>query len=126
MRPKVEEVVQRVTGRPTTDVAVVSPGEDLWLVFIGLSGNSMKPFSYNPLPRGAVRLPATAMDLYRQVDTAFVRAMQKGTAGEDDSRGYALSSDDPELRAKQLAMHDYAAQHEEVIRHVLRSSSPPD
>jgi hypothetical protein len=123
MRPKVEEAVRRVTGRPATEVAVVSPGVDLCLFYIGLSGDSMKSFPYNPEPQGTARLPATAMNIYGQVDEAFQRAMQKGASGEDDSKGYALSRDDPELRAAQLAMHEYAAQHEDVIRDVLRSAS---
>jgi hypothetical protein len=122
-RPRVEEAVWRVTGRPATEVAIVSPGADLRLFYIGLSGDSMKNFPYNPAPQGMAQLPATAMNIYRQVDEAFQRAMQKGATGEDDSKGYALSRDDPELRAKQLAMHEYAAQHEDVIRDVLRLAS---
>jgi hypothetical protein len=122
MRPKVEEVVQRVTGRPASEVVGVSPGGNVWLFYIGLSGNSMRPFPYNPAPKGTARLPPSAMDLYRQSEDAFTRAMHKGASGEDDSKGYALSSD-PELRAKQLAVHGYAAQHVNQIRHVLRSSS---
>ena len=102
---------------------MVSPGEDVWLIYIGLAGNSIKSFSYNPAPKGTARLPATALEIYRQVDAAFLSAMQRGVAGEDDSRGYSLSSDDPALRAKQLAMHEYAAQHEDVIRAVLRLSA---
>jgi hypothetical protein len=123
MRPKIEEAVRRVTGRPASDVATISPGKGLWLVYIGLSGNSMKPFPLNPTPAGTTQLPAAAMEAYKQVDDASMKAMQKGAAGEDDSKGYSLSSDDPELRAKQLAMHEYAAKHEDVIRAVLRSSA---
>jgi hypothetical protein len=123
MRPQIEETVRRVTGRPATEVAIVSPGEDVWLIYIGLSGNSMKSFPYNPAPKGTARLSATALDIYRQVDAAFLRAMQRGASGEDDSKGYLLSSDDAALRAKQLAMHEYAARHEDEIRAVLRSSA---
>ena len=122
-RPKIEETVRRVTGRPATEVAIVSPGEDVWLIYIGLTGNSMKSFPYNPAPKGATRLPATALHIYRQVDAAFLTAMQRGASGEDDSKGYMLSSDDAVLRAKQLTMHEYAAQHEDEIRAVLRSSA---
>ena len=123
MRPQIEETVRRLTGRPATEVSIVSPGEDVWLIYIGLSGNSMKSFPYNPAPKGTARLPTTALDIYRQVDAAFLRAMQRGVSGEDTSQGYSLSSDDAALRAKQLAMHEYAAQHEGEIRAVLRSSA---
>lgn len=122
-RPQIEETVRRVTGRPATEVSIVSPGEDVWLIYIGLSGNSMKSFPYNPAPKGTTRLSATALDIYRQVDAAFLRAMQRGASGEDRSQGYSLSSDDTALRAKQLTMHEYAAQHENEIHAVLRSSA---
>lgn len=122
-KAQIKETVQRVTGRPATEVSLVSPGEDVWLIYIGLSGHSSKSFRYNPAPTGTARLPAAALDLYRQMDNAFGRAMQRGASGEDDAKGYALSSDDQELRAKQLAMHAYATQHEAAIRRVLRRSA---
>jgi hypothetical protein len=123
MKPKIEETVQRVTGRPTTDISLVSPGQDVWLIYIGLSGTSVKSFRLNPAPKGTARLPAAALDVYRQVDAAFLSAMQRGASGEDDSKGYLLSSNDAALRAKQMAMHEYAARHEGEIRTVLRLSA---
>ncbi len=122
-RPRIEETVRSVTGRPTTEIAIVSPGQDVWHLFVGLSGSSVKSFPYNPEPKGTARLPEAALDVYRQVDAAFLNAMQRGATGEDDSKGYALSSDDETLRAKQLAMHEYAARHDDVIRAVLRTSA---
>jgi hypothetical protein len=122
-RPRIEEVVRRVTGRPTTEVSFVSPGVDVWLIYVGLSGNTVKSFPYNPAPKGKARLPEAALDLYGQMDAAFLSAMQRGASGEDDSKGYSLSRDDATLRAKQLAMHEYAARREEVIRAVLRSAA---
>jgi hypothetical protein len=123
MKPRIEEAVRRVTGRPTADITTVSPGQDEWLIYIGLSGASVKSFRLNPAPKGKARLPEAALDIYRQVDAAFLSAMQRGASGEDVSKGYFLSSNDAELRAKQMAMHEYAAQHEDMIRSVLRSSA---
>lgn len=123
MRTRIEETVRRVTGRPATEIALVSPGQDAWLIYIGLSGSSVKSFPNNPAPNGTDRLPAAALDVYRQMEAAFLDAMQRGASGEDDSKGYALSSNDSTLRAKQLAMHEYAARHEDVIRAVLRKSA---
>lgn len=123
VRTRIEEAVRRVTGRPATGVSLVSPGQDVWLIFIGLSGDSTKNFRYHPAPKGAARLPADALEVYRQVGDAFDRAMQRGAMGEDDSKGYLLSSDDAELRARQLAMREYAVRHEGVIRAVLRSAA---
>lgn len=122
-RPRIEEAVRRVTGRPTTEIAIVSPGQDVWHIFVGLSGNSVKSFQYNPDPKGTARLPEAGLEVYRQVNAAFLSAMQRGATGEDASQGYALSSDDTTLRAKQLAMREYAARHEGEIRAVLRSAA---
>ena len=123
LRPKIAEIVQMVTGRAATDVAPVSPGNDVCFLFIGMSGDSMKLFSFNPAPKGTARLSATAMGIYKEADAAFSRAMQKGATGEDDSKGYSLSSADPVLRAKQLAMHEYAARHTDEISRVAREAA---
>ena len=32
---QIEETVRRVTGRPATQVSLVSPGKDVWLIYIG-------------------------------------------------------------------------------------------
>ena len=123
MRPKVEEAVRNASGLPATDVAYVSPGGEEWLVYVGIAGPSVKKFKYNASPAGNVRLPDEAMRIYREANHAFMNAMRAGHAREDDSRGFALSSDDEELRKKQLAMHEYAVKNEPIIRNVLRSSS---
>jgi hypothetical protein len=47
--------------------------------------------------------------------------MNRGVFGEDDSKGYALSTD-PEARAKQLELHTYAMQHEGLLESVLESA----
>ncbi len=123
MRPQIDEAVRRVTGRTVTDVANVSPGQDVEFVFIGLSGGSVKSVPYNSAPTGTARLSADALKVYRQMDAAFLPALQRGHTGEDDSKGYWLSPDDPELRAGQLAMREYAVRHEGEIRRVLRESA---
>lgn len=122
-RPRMEETVRRVTGRPATEIAIISPGQDTYFIFVGLSGNHVKSFPLNPEPKGAARLPEDALQVYRRVEAAFMSAMRRGATGEDNSRGYSLSRDDEALRAGQLAMREYAARHEDVIRSVLRTSA---
>jgi hypothetical protein len=123
VRGKIAEAARRATGRPTTEVSFVSPGREEVFVFIGLSGKSFKSFPYNAAPKGDARLPAEALDVHGKAEAAFFRALQRGATGEDDSKGYNLSSDDAELRALQLAMHEYAARHADEIRRVLRESA---
>jgi hypothetical protein len=122
---QVGEAVKSATGRPPTGVAPVccdSHGD--WIVYVGLPGNSVKDLQDNPAPKGTERLPADIVTLYRQTMQNLMESVQKG-AGEDDSKGYALSSD-PKLRSRQLAMREYALKNEPLIRSVLCSSSDPE
>jgi hypothetical protein len=119
MSPKIREAILKITGRPATNVAIVEI-EGEFLIYIGLAGDSIKTFTLNPEPKGTVQLPAEAIDLYHQAMNLLQHSVATG-ATEDHSKGYGLSSD-PALRAKELAIHDYATQHEALLRSVLVSS----
>jgi hypothetical protein len=122
-RPRIEAAVRRATGRPAAEVSFVSAGQGVVFVYIGLSGRNVKSFPFNRRPKGDARLPAEALDVQRQANDALFSALERGFGVEDDSKGFALSRDDETARAKQLAMHEYAARHEGEIRAVLRSSA---
>jgi len=92
------------------------------VIFIGLPGASSKPFPYNPVPNGAVRLPQELWNLQKQIEMALNAAVSAGQSGEDDSEGYALS-EDPESRALELKLRAYVLEHEEEVYAVLESSS---
>jgi hypothetical protein len=122
---QVGEAVKSATGRTPTGVAPVccdSQGD--WIVYVGLPGNSVRNLQYKSAPKGTERLPADIVTLYRQTMENLMESVQIG-AGEDDSKGYALSTD-PQLRSRQLAMREYAIRNESLIRSVLRSSSDPE
>jgi hypothetical protein len=122
-RSGVKEAIQRVTGHPATDVAMVCcDSNGHYMAYIGLQGKSMRTFSYNPEPRGSARLPAAILEVYKQAMDALSIAVRKGDAGEDDSKGYALSTD-PATRSKELEMRKYAIRHEGLILEVLASAS---
>lgn len=57
------------------------------------------------------------MSFYEQAMEASSAFVLKGMGGEDDSKGYALSTD-PTLRGKQLATREYAVRHERLVRRV--------
>lgn len=119
---RVSEAVKKVTGREPTDVTpVCCDAVGNWMVYVGLPGTSIKSFSYNPAPKGRLRLAPEATKLYRETMEAWSAAVTTA-AREDDSRGYALSSD-PTLRAKQLAVRAYALRHERLLYRVLESSA---
>jgi hypothetical protein len=117
-----EQAIKLATGRAATDVSYVSPGGEKWLVYVGVAGKSVKPLRYNPVPRGDPKMPEEAVRIYRETHEAFMNAIRRGATGEDDSRGFALSKEDEELRTKQLAMHEYAKRNEGPITAVLRGS----
>jgi hypothetical protein len=120
---KVRDAVLHVTGRATTDVAAVccdSNGDQH--IYIGLAGASSKAFAYNPAPQGSVRLSADLVALHTRLDEVSNANVHAGDAGEDDSQGYALSSN-PSERELQLKVREYALRHEKEIYAVLELSS---
>ncbi len=119
---RVKESVKRVIGKAATDVApVCCDAQGSTMIYIGLPGNSMRNVPYNGAPKGRLRLPSKAVNLYKQAMEANTAAVRKGATGEDDSKGYALSAD-PTLRAKELATREYATHHQRLVLKVLDSS----
>lgn len=122
---KVRKAVKRITGREATYVGATCcdmQGDNV--LFIGLAGESTRTFTYNPEPRGMLRLSKKIMELDRQLQSAVDAAVRKGGEGarEDDSNGYALFAD-PTAHALQLAIREYAVEHTEELLRALKSSS---
>ncbi|MBV9084629.1 MAG: hypothetical protein JOZ62_18290 [Acidobacteriaceae bacterium] len=122
---QVRQAVTETIGKPPTDVAVICCDErHNRLLFIGVPGDTYKPFVYNPEPRGDDRLPREIMDLYDRLGPALEAAVRKGgdAPREDDSKGYSLIND-PAARSLELAVHEWAVQHTDELMRVLRLSS---
>jgi hypothetical protein len=123
LKRQVGEAVMRVIGREPTNVSFVCcDAKQNFMVYIGLPGESYQAITFNPPPTGNVRFPKDAAKLQQQMDDAVERAVMNGHATEDQSEGYALTND-PKARKAQLAVRDYALQHEALIFQVLTSSS---
>jgi hypothetical protein len=119
------DTVRKVTGRDATNVdAICCTQEGDQVLFIGLPGQSSKTFAYHAEPKGGIRLSAELLSLQKRLDAAAQAATKKGgdSMGEDEDQGYALSHD-PEERAFQLKLRDYALKHEDELFRVLASSS---
>ncbi|HMF56072.1 MAG TPA: HEAT repeat domain-containing protein [Pyrinomonadaceae bacterium] len=119
---RVKAAIKQATGREPTDVGTLCCDEhgDLTL-YIGLPGHSVRNISYNPQPKASLQLPQEALTIYDETMDALTEAV-RSHAGEDDSHGYALSTN-PTLRSKQLAARSYALRHERLLLRVLESSS---
>ncbi len=121
MVARLREAIKRATGREPSDVAsVCCDDRGRLMMYIGLGGSVGKTL-YNPLPRGSARLPTTAIKVHREAERAWLNAIEAGVSGEDDSQGYALSTD-AQTRTRQLAVHDYVARHSAIVRRVLASA----
>lgn len=114
------EAIKRVTGQWPTDVTnVCCDDQGNWIIFIGLSGNTI---SYNPPPKGNTRLPENILNLYERFIKSNMESVQQGASTEDRSKGYALSAYPP-LRSIQLEMRAYAVGHDRLLRDVLETAS---
>ncbi|HYX53249.1 MAG TPA: hypothetical protein VE783_07340 [Candidatus Limnocylindrales bacterium] len=123
LRSRVTEAVQKAQGNPPTDVEFVCCADTGGaFLYIGIAGRSYRPLKFNLAPTGTMRLPDSAMALNHDLDAAFAKAIEKGDAGEDDSKGYALNHD-PESRNIQLAIREFALKNEPIIYDVLSNSS---
>ncbi len=119
---RIRAAITKVIGQPPTDIALVCcDDQGSQMIYIGLPGKSMRMVPYNPPPKGSARFPVGVINLYEQTMETSSQDVRKGASKEDESKGYALSSN-PELRAKQLATREYATHHERLVLRVLASS----
>jgi len=123
LKRQVGQAINHVIGRGPTDVAFVCcDAKQNWVAYIGLPGESYQGLAFNPAPTGDARFRKDAVKLSDAVAGALESAVMHGHSTEDDSEGYTLS-DDPKARKAQLAMRDYALQHEDLIVQILTASS---
>ncbi len=116
---EIEESVQEVLARPTTDILpVCCDRQGNWMIYIGLSG---KDPLYHPQPEENKKLPGKIMNLYERFEKQLEDAIKRGVSQEDQSQGYALSIDPP-LRKTQLEMREYALDQGDLVRDVLMNA----
>ena len=123
LKRQVSEKIKQVIGRAPTDVSFVyCDSKQSWMVYIGLPGESYQALAFNPAPAGDIRFPKAAVALREEMDKAWMNAVMKGHATEDDSEGFTLTNN-PKARRAQLAIREYALRNETLILQVLASSS---
>lgn len=122
-RSKIVEAIRSQTGKQPTDVARLCCDENgNSMIYIGVAGTSSVALQHKPAPKGADRLPAAALKLNQETEEALTKAVLAGRTQEDHYNGYALSAD-PDLRAKELQIREFALANEALLRTVLSSSS---
>jgi hypothetical protein len=122
-RSRIEEAIRSLTGKFPTDVALACCNEHGdFMIYIGVAGTSSVAVQHKPAPTGEGRMPAAVMRLNRETDDALKRAALAGRTQQDLSSGYSLSAD-PEVRAKELQIREFALRNENLLRTVLSSSA---
>lgn len=78
-KKRVRQAVNGTLGRDPTDVQGICCNENGdRVLFIGLPGSSNKSFSYNPEPKGEVRLSGEIKTLHGRLREALEAAVRKG------------------------------------------------
>lgn len=122
-RSRIDEAIRSQTGKLPTDVLRLCCNENgNSMIYIGVAGTSSVALQHKPAPAGAERLPAAALKLNQESEEALGKAALAGRTQQDFSNGYALSAD-PELRATELQIREFALANEALLRSVLSSSS---
>ncbi|HEU5237883.1 MAG TPA: hypothetical protein VFU37_12165, partial [Pyrinomonadaceae bacterium] len=119
---QIRSSIRESTGKDSTDVGPVCCDiQNNWMIYIGLHGQNMESFHYNRIATSGIHFPSQVVLLYRETMDLLLPSIE-AHATEDRSRGYAISTYPP-LRAKQLAMREYATHHADLIRRILKNSS---
>lgn len=92
------------------------------ILYVGVAERGAPTIRFRPAPRGAARLPDEVVRAGAAYDSAFMAAVLRGDAGEDDSQGHALMHDSA-ARAAQEQFIPLAERHLPRLREVLRGSA---
>ena len=112
-------------GRSPSDVSAVCCDDDgSRLVYIGLGAGSASLLQLNPPPTESRELDHDFLILYDRFEEVSIQVVSRGDglALEDQSRGYPLPKD-PDVRALQQRIREYASSNSAQLFAVSRASS---
>ena len=117
-----EDRLSKVPGVVGARINVVCCEQGRAMVYVGIQEEGAASLRFRPAPEGTMRLAKDIVQAGEEFTQALISAVQRGTAGEDDSQGHAIS-DDPAMRVVQERFLAYAARDLSHLRVVLRDSS---
>jgi len=91
-------------------------------LFVGVEEHGAPHPAFHSPPAGSAVLPQELLQTYDGFLAAVARAAARGNATEDYTAGYSMM-DDPEARSFQPRFVEFAADHFDWLRDVLRNSS---
>ena len=120
-----EEAQRRLEALPNVQQAHLSAvcceaGKSI--LYVGIQEKGAPSLQFRSAPKGVIRLPETITREGEAFSDALTEGVLKGYAGEDESRGHALSSY-PKARAIQERFITFAAQDLKLLRAVLHESA---
>ena len=120
-----EDAIEKVPGVVLARVeAICCEGADA-ILFIGVEEKGAAHASFRSPPAGSATLPQELLDTYNSFLAAVAKAAGEGRATEDLTAGHSMM-DDPAARALQPRFLDFAADHLDWLRDVLRSGAEPE
>ena len=114
-----EEAIEKVPGVVLARVEGVCCDGPNVALFIGIEERGAPHPSFRSPPQGAARLPKELLDTYSSFLRAVANAAAHGRATEDLTAGHSRM-DDPDARAIQPRFLNFAAEHLDQLRDVLR------
>jgi hypothetical protein len=117
-----EQRLLTVPGVVRAQVSLVCCENGRGTVYVGIEEKGRPTLRFLPAPTGDVRLPADIVAAGEALEKAWMSAVQRGDAAEDDSQGHALFHD-PASRAIQEQFIKFAARDQARLREVLKGSS---
>ncbi|MBA2340291.1 MAG: HEAT repeat domain-containing protein [Pyrinomonadaceae bacterium] len=114
------EALPNVEQARLTTVCCDSTGKSI--LYVGIGEKGAPALRFRVAPQGRIRLPDSMVQAGEAFADAFIRAVQKGDAGEDDSQGHALFNNS-EARSYQERFIQFAARDLKTLRAALRQSS---
>lgn len=121
-KAEVEEHLEEVPGIVLANLEAVCCEDGKAVLYVGVEEKGARHFELHPEPEGKAELPEEVVAAFRGFFSALEKAVERGEAGEDLSRGHSLMVD-PDARAFQLQFVELAEKHLGVLREVLRNSA---
>jgi len=111
-------------GVIAVDISYVCCGDrGLLAVYVGVQEAPVPGIDALPAPKGEIRLPQVIVETYEEAMATLSDLLRSGDGGgETHDDGHALS-ENARLRVIQERFIELAAEHESVLRRVLRESS---
>jgi hypothetical protein len=92
------------------------------MLYVGIREKSATTFQYRSAPYGTIVLPGEVLNWAREFEQALGEAVLSGEGEDDHSQGHSLIKY-PKARAIQDKYIVFAAQNEDLLRKVLRTSA---